>query len=366
MADETQRDAFPLLLETTEDAASAGFSARWRLALSGLLILHGLAHALPGMRAADYASGWPVGQPASVLVLPATALWLTGMTGFVAAGLGALGAQPFDRIWRSLAAVGGASSLLLLAVFRPDYGLPGAVISLLLLAGLWRAGAVHEPAPSPRIHGRRWHRLGDVAAVVFIAYLVVSIEARPWHMRWGSTDEELRMALPGDELAAEPLRYGIQHAVTIDAPAHAVWPWLLQIGQDRAGFYSYDWLERLFGARIHNVDRIVPEWQQLAAGDTVFATQPGYLGLRVRPGWRVARVDPGRAVVLENWGAFVLLPTDEGTTRLIVRTRGGGDTAPADLLLAPAGLLLFEVPHFIMQRRMLRGIQALAEGRHGS
>jgi hypothetical protein len=112
------------------------------------------------------------------------------------------------------------------------------------------------------------------------------------------------------------------------------------------------------------VGRIRPRMRSArgrSTAPTIFATQPGYLGLRVRPGWRVARVDHGRAIVLENWGAFVLRPAADGTTRLIARTRGGGDTTPTDLLLGPAGLLLFEVPHFVMQRRMLLGIKARAE-----
>jgi hypothetical protein len=79
-----------------------------------------------------------------------------------------------------------------------------------------------------------------------------------------------------------------------------------------------------------------------------------------RFGWRIARTDPGQVLVLEDWGAFILQPRDGGT-RLIVRTRGGGTDRPIDLALAPAGLLLFEPAHFVMQRKMLLEIKRLAE-----
>jgi len=133
----------------------------------------------------------------------------------------------------------------------------------------------------------------------------------------------------------------------------------VQLGQDRGGFYSYDWLERAVGDKVLNADRIHPEWQTLAAGDLVRATQPDYLGGVFGPdiGWRVVRLEPQRALVLGGWGAFVLEPKD-GYTRLIVRTRGNGKP---NVALAPFGLLVLEPAHFIMERRMLLGIKERAE-----
>jgi hypothetical protein len=143
-----------------------------------------------------------------------------------------------------------------------------------------------------------------------------------------------------------------------------VWPWLVQLGQDRAGFYSYSTLERAFGDRITNADRIHPEWQSIAVGDTIRATQPDYFGGRFGTlGWRVTDVVPGRALVLEHWGSFVLLPIDSGRTRLIVRTRESGKPTMRGLLAGPFSVFVFEPAHFIMQRGMLRGIRARAEGR---
>src|ERR687883_994491 len=88
----------------------------------------------------------------------------------------------------------------------------------------------------------------------------------PWFMNWGSTPEERTMVLPGD---TAPPETSFTRAITIDAPPSAVWPWLLAIGQDRAGFLSNDYLENLTGADIHNADTLRPEWQQRAVGDRV-------------------------------------------------------------------------------------------------
>jgi hypothetical protein len=157
--------------------------------------------------------------------------------------------------------------------------------------------------------------------------------------------------------------YRIDHAVTIDAPVETVWPWLAQIGQDRAGFYSYDWLERLIGARIYNSDVIVPEWQQREVGDLVRGAQPDYLGgvLGDDIGWRIRELHPGRALVLENWGAFVLEPVGSNATRFHIRSRGQGIPSLSGIAITPLGLLAFEPAHFIMEREMMLGIKRRAE-----
>jgi hypothetical protein len=99
------------------------------------------------------------------------------------------------------------------------------------------------------------------------AYLALGRLLRPSYSRWGATDEEVRRSLPGDELVPTP-RAQSTWAVTIEAPPERVWPWLVQMGQDRAGFYTYEWFENgLLRLNIHNVDRIVPEWQNITVGD---------------------------------------------------------------------------------------------------
>jgi hypothetical protein len=180
---------------------------------------------------------------------------------------------------------------------------------------------------------------------------------RPWHRRWGATTAEVRESLPGDEL---PGRTMSTRAVTIDAPAEEVWRWMVQIGQNRAGFYSYTSIENgVFRAGIHNADRIVPEWQKLERGDFIHATRSDWMGGRFadRAGWRVADIEQGRYFVLENWGTFLVRPIDAEHSRLIVRSHGRRPPA----WLEPLEFLILEPGHFIMERRMMLGIKRRAE-----
>jgi len=96
-----------------------------------------------------------------------------------------------------------------------------------------------------------------------------------------------------------------------------VWPWLVQIGQTRAGFYSYEWLENLVGCDMHNADR-VPEWQDLKVGDEVWLHPEA-------PPLKVRIIEPGRAIVLEQSWGFYLEEIDSQRTRLILRGRGEFD-----------------------------------------
>lgn len=186
------------------------------------------------------------------------------------------------------------------------------------------------------------------AAGVLAASAAYARWARPRMHGWGATDAELALALPGDEACPDP---GFQqtHAIGIDAPASAVWPWIAQLGQDRGGFYSYTWLENLAGCRMRNADRIHPEWQQRSAGDTVLL-YPG-------TGLKVLRCEPGHALVMEGGWALAVLPDGPDRCRLLARfrfPRGPASTAYA---------LLLELPHFLMERRMLTQIKRRAEAR---
>ncbi|MGL6279304.1 MAG: SRPBCC family protein [Gaiella sp.] len=170
-----------------------------------------------------------------------------------------------------------------------------------------------------------------------------------WLSRSDASAEECWRVLPGDDLVSAP-PVVVTRAIEIGAPPEAVWPWLVQIGQGRAGFYSHAWLENLLGCAITNADRIEPEWQQLAPGDEV-AMHPSAPPLVVRA------VAPPRHLVLGepevfSW-AFVLEPTGAGT-RLVVRSRGSFGL-PA--VLAP----LLQPAHGVMERSMLRGLRARAE-----
>lgn len=332
-----------------------------RVTLGLVLVAHGLAHAGPGI--------WAAGRGPVEAV---SFLWWIASLGFVIAGFRILN-WPAPSLHPLVPAVtaAGASLALLPFVGLSPVTLGGALLDLVLvwlLLCLTRNCALFSPSgaviPTAGGSHRRWHRLGVAVVAVFLLHLSATILLRPWHTVWG-TPTELRAApLPGDELVPEA-RYVMDHAVHIDAPADSVWRWLVQIGQDRGGFYSYDWLERLIGDDVHNANRIVPEWQHLAVGDLIRAAQRDYLGgiLGRDIGWRVAHIEPGRALVLENWGSFVLHALDDRTCVLHVRTRGAGRPSLGGVALAPVGLLVFEPVHFMMERRMLLGIRERAEGR---
>jgi hypothetical protein len=259
---------------------------------------------------------------------------------------------------------------LMLIGYAPPWGVFGFVADL----SLWIAAL---GALQPRIDAEisvidelgleayrhpRWVRTGWIAGTVVLAWAVLVLAFRPVAMQWGTTHDERVVVLPGDDVHPVSPTYRIDHAITIHAPASAVWPWLVQLGQDRGGFYSYDWLERAVGDRIHNADRIHAEWQTRNVGDTILATQRDYFGGRLGTlGWRVNVVEPNRVLGLENWGTFVLDPVDSNTTRLIVRTRGAGEPTTAAFLLGPLNVFVFEPMHFIMERGMLRGIRDRAE-----
>jgi hypothetical protein len=202
--------------------------------------------------------------------------------------------------------------------------------------------------------GRPLARPGPALLLLAAAWGLFLLVLHPWFMNWGSTPEERAVPLPGD--TAPPSTY-FTRAITIDAPPGAVWPWLMQIGQDRAGFYSNDWLENLFGGDIHNAGVLRPEWQARSVGDRI-----PMAGEEVRRAGgdytllTVRLLEPGR-VYADVPGRFVLEPTAAGGTRLLLR----------EPLAIPerAGLtwLVWDPMHFVMERRMLEGIKERAEGR---
>ena len=122
------------------------------------------------------------------------------------------------------------------------------------------------------------------------------------------------MALPGDPFIP-PTTVVSTRAITIHAPVAQVWPWIVQLGQQHAGFYSYDWLENLFAARMHNADQIVPEWQETKVGDPVFMmANPPPMSVA-----EIVLLEPEQMLVLKGGWAFYLQPLDAQTTRFIVR-----------------------------------------------
>jgi hypothetical protein len=189
----------------------------------------------------------------------------------------------------------------------------------------------------------------------------------PWQRRWGATDGEVAMFLPGDDLLPEPATQATR-AVSLEASPAQVWPWLVQLGADRAGFYSYDWLENLFGLGIHSADTVVPEWQRLAVGDVIAATRSragGWYVMRLEPDetmvLQVADLEAGRPLDRDQAGwefqwTFALLPLSDGVTRLLVRERVAFGSWVARALMAPFGAV-----SFVMTRRMLLGVKSRVE-----
>lgn len=324
-----------------------------RVALGTVLLGHGLGNAVLQLRGIDAATPDRVGWLSGGLAV-------TAIIGFSMAGLAVLGVRPLRALAVPAAAAAGAAgftaTLLPGLHALPDLW-PGALLSALLPLATWLWS--HRTEPPARPH--HWTRvLVDTAGLALLTWVVASAVLWPWHRSWGATPAEWRASLPGDR-SPRLAGHEILHAVTIDAPPSAVWRWLVQLGQDRAGFYSYERLERLAGADIHNIREIRPEWQHRRAGDVVYATQAGYLGglFGVRPGWTVDLVEPNRALVLRYWGAFVLQPTGDGRTRFLIRSTISNPEIP--VWAAALNFVSFELPHFIMQRRMMLGIKELAE-----
>jgi hypothetical protein len=281
----------------------------------------------------------------------------------MSAGFAVLGVEPLRRHALTLAYAGWVASILLLWSFPHVFVLPGIVLDLFLVWATTRVDATRQKA-WPTTRPSVGSRIAAGCAAAFLAYTAAVIALRPWFMRYGTSAQERQARLFGDSLYPGA-RYRVDNAITIRAPADSVWPWLAQIGQDRGGFYSYTALENLAGARIRNANMLVPAWQDREVGELVRAVPRTYLGGRfgAEIGWHIVAMEPGRALVLENWGAFIVLPVDSATSRLYIRQRNPGVPTLLGNTLAPLGLLVFEPAHFIMQRGMLRGIKKRAERR---
>jgi hypothetical protein len=196
--------------------------------------------------------------------------------------------------------------------------------------------------------------------IMSMTVVAAAAMARRRQLRWGATTAETTERLPGDELVSDP-DLTATRAITIDAGADDVWPWIVQLGQGRGGFYSYDSLENLAGCHIHSALQINPDWQHLDVGDTVrlapelaltvaVAKPPRTLVLQggVLPGTTIAPYD-------FTW-TFHLSPVSATTTRLIVRERYAYTRWWARWMVEPLTVI-----SFLMSQRMLRSIRDRAE-----
>jgi hypothetical protein len=192
--------------------------------------------------------------------------------------------------------------------------------------------------------------------VVLTFSLLYWFPIRRWMNRWGTTPSDLTRVMAGDALLDNPTYSGTM-AVIVNAPPEYIWPWLVQIGYQRGGLYSYDWLDRLFGYLDRpSATRILPECQELAVGDRI--------PLGRGPSWPVAAIEANRALVLDmrnladfDWvWQFGLYTVDGHRTQLVSRSRVRTRRAWARLAtyaIEPAG--------FLMTRRMLLGLKHRAE-----
>jgi hypothetical protein len=197
----------------------------------------------------------------------------------------------------------------------------------------------------------------EVADVVRdLPVFVTSPLYRRWHLRWGATAAETAMPLPGDTLVPHA-QYRSTRAITIDAPPDAVWPWLVQVGCLRAGFYSNDLLDNLGHP---SATTIVPELQHLEVGQWV-PMSPAATPTE-RTAFTVHSFEVGRWLLWskpDSTWAWRLTPADSGGTRLVTRIHAEYDWHHP--LTALVGVLLMEFGDFAMLRRMLRGIKIRAE-----
>lgn len=197
---------------------------------------------------------------------------------------------------------------------------------------------------------------GLLAGLAVLAVIVIAM-LLPWMDRWGATEDELAAYLIGDELVSSPAA-SYTRALTINAAPEEIYPWLVQMGAEKGGMYTYSWFEtNILRCELINADRIHEEWQGLKVGDKVKMC-PGDWG---PPAYEVALLETDRVIVLGHqadgtwtdvW-QFILVPQEDGTTRLITRGRTTMTGTMWDVI---------RPGEFIMMRGMLLGIKERAEG----
>jgi hypothetical protein len=209
--------------------------------------------------------------------------------------------------------------------------------------------------------------VGATLGLILGLYLMVAFLVRPFLASWGASAEDMRAPLAGDDMLST-VAAQVTLAIDIDAAPEAVWPWLMQMGVDRAGFYTYTWVENALGLDVRNSDGIHPEWQGLHVGDIVaFTTAESYPSVGRTGPW-AARLVPNEVLVMcmgpigecpGTW-QLVLQRTAAGKTRLLMRGRSGGDMP----IFRRVPDLLMDTGYLMMERKMLLGIKARAEGAH--
>lgn len=184
---------------------------------------------------------------------------------------------------------------------------------------------------------------------------VFDIFLKPVITTWGATQEEVSMAMAGDDKA---LPIVSTRAILINANKSDVWKWLIQLGADRSGFYSYTFIEEAMGYKTRQQDFVKPEFKELIVGDVVRGSIDESRSI-VPYNFRVLYVKSDDTFVLDKWGTFLLQEVNHQQTRLIIRTQ---EAEAKNYWLKVANYLVVPL-HFIMERRTLIGIKMQAEGK---
>ncbi len=212
---------------------------------------------------------------------------------------------------------------------------------------------------------------GIAGATLIGVTIVLSPILRPWYRRWGATTEEAQRSFPGDECVPKP-KSEITLAITVQAPVETVWPWFVQLGCQRGGWYSYDLLDN---GGVPSAGRIIPEYQRLEVGDEVKAMPKGDFGfpvaslqpnrvltlggtLNTKTGQSANPGDPGLEAYFSGDQTFFMEPVKTRDTRLIFRMRTDWN---AGLLNNLVYGVIVEALSFVMGRKMLLNLKRLAE-----
>lgn len=192
--------------------------------------------------------------------------------------------------------------------------------------------------------------IATLLAVGVIGAVFVYVVYRPWALHWGASDEEIARAMPGDKLLSDPT-FDATRAVTINAAPAEIWPWIVQMGYKRAGFYSYD---RLDNDGVPSAEHLIPEYQQLEIGDSIPLSEHGFV--------TVTTMEPDSSMLWEYRGhdtttvftwAWGLYSQAGQQTRLVTRLRWHAPGLRSRLML--------DLIEIVMMRKCMLGIKQRVE-----
>lgn len=192
-----------------------------------------------------------------------------------------------------------------------------------------------------------------VAAAIALGILIMYFFLyRPWQVRWGATDEEVNRSMPGDDIVIDP-SFNATRVVTVNAPPEAIWPWLVQIGCKRAGWYSYDWVDNL---GIPSAERVIPEFQKFEVGQFIPFSPNGKVGMYIIDFAELKWMLWGDKENDSSW-CWGLYPIDSDNTRLVTRVRLRYRWLSPTIIFS----LLLDIGDIIMMRKCMLGIKLRAE-----